>query len=203
MPFEKTGVEASRPEEATGTGTFEELLESYRGGLTEYISRRTCDHHAAEDLCQEALFRAYRARHTLESPRRVKGWIYSIAFHVTVDWIRHRCAGKRSIHVLEKNRQAPVAAPGSDRNLILQEERERIRRQADCLWKLVKDLPPIYREVFELRYRTWRPIAQIAHEIGIPEGNVKIRLFRARRMLATLVACRGLRGFFPQDPYAG
>ena len=200
MPYEKTGVMKSRLEEAAGSEDYDSILESYRRGLVDYISRRTRDYHTAEDLCQETLFRAYKARTTLESPGRFRNWLFSIAYHVTVDWIRHRYAGKRSAPVKEKHRLALDAAPASDEALILREDRHRIEQQIECLWSLVEDLPPIYREVFGLRYSNWRPIAQIAREIGIPEGNVKIRLFRARRMLAALAACKGLKDFFTFEP---
>jgi RNA polymerase sigma factor (sigma-70 family) len=200
MTYEKTGVMKPSFKEAARTENYEAILESYRKGLTDYIARRTRDYHTAEDLCQETLLRAYRARHTLESPERIKNWLFSIAYHVTVDWIRHRYAGKRSTLGKEKNRQAPDVAPASDEALILKEDRNHVEQQVERLWGLVEDLPPIYREVFGLRYSNWRPIAQIAQEIGIPEGNVKIRLFRARRMLAAIVACRGLKDFFTFEP---
>lgn len=175
---------------------FETIVQKYGPELTEYINRRIRDFHIAEDLCQEALLRAYKAMSTLESPGRIKSWLYSIAFHVTVDWLRNRAAGKRSPSSLDRRNNVPRAAPGIDEVVIDREERQMIRQQIEKVWRCVKELPPIYREAFELRYRRWRPIAQISQIVGTPEGNVKVRLFRARRMLAKLFERSGSTGPF-------
>jgi RNA polymerase sigma-70 factor (ECF subfamily) len=165
---------------------------SYKQSLTEFIFKRTRDYHIAEDLTQEAMLRAYRAMDTLESPLRARSWLYSIAYHVTVDWLRYQGAGKRT-HVSEKsNPHAARTVPGIDRILIHREEKDQVKRKLDCLWNTVRKLPPRYRRVFELRYRRWHPISRISRKTGLSEGNVKVRLYRARRMLLEALEKGGL-----------
>lgn len=151
-------------------------MTGYQPGLIRYLMRYTNDYHTAEDLSQEALYRAYTSLPTLDEPSNLKSWLYSIGFHITVDWLRNRFARKRSSFT------APVK--GCVDTLVSERgESEWAKEKADVLWSLVRELPPIYREVFEERYRSFRPIAQISRRIGVPEANVKVRLFRARRML--------------------
>ncbi len=164
--------------------SFEEAASSLRKDLVKYIYRRTRDYHVAEDLCQEAMYRACRSVSSLETPEKVKNWLFRIAYHVVVDWLRNRSAKKKVITYLESVHPDPECSPGIDVILMDLEEKEEAREKVKRLWALVQSLPPIYREVFELRYRKWRPIAKIAKRVNLPEGNVKVRLFRARRMLA-------------------
>ncbi|MHC4946600.1 MAG: RNA polymerase sigma factor [Planctomycetota bacterium] len=162
---------------------FLKIVIRHRGALVKYLYKRIKDYHLAEDLCQETLIRAYTALSTLEEPARIKSWLYSIAYHVSVDWLRNHSARKRSEMPSTDYPYQEGGVPGIDEILMEREEEAQRRREVERLWGMVRELPPIYREVFELRYRTWRPIAQISRRIGIPEGNVKVRLFRARRML--------------------
>ena len=90
----------------------------------------------------------------------------------------------RYARIHDLRRMESPKTPGADETVMVREAREGTRKKVADIWKRVQDLPPIYREVFELRYRNWRPLAEIAQKLGIPEGNVKIRLFRARRMLS-------------------
>jgi RNA polymerase sigma-70 factor (ECF subfamily) len=176
------GVHAS-PDAWLDAQDFSRIAIRYRETLVKYLYKRIKDYHLAEDLSQEALFRAYNALPTLEDPARIKSWLYSIAYHVSVDWMRNQSAKKRSEPPCSDYPCREGGAPGSDEILMEREERIGHKREVDRLWGMVRELPLMYREVFELRYRTWRPIAQISSRIGIPEGNVKVRLFRARRML--------------------
>ena len=45
-------------------------------------------------------------------------------------------------------------------------------------------MPPHYREVLALRYKKSWPLTRIASRMGVGVGNVKIRLYRARKRLA-------------------
>jgi RNA polymerase sigma-70 factor (ECF subfamily) len=148
----------------------------YQPGLIRYLVRYTNDYHSAEDLSQETLFRAYNSLSTLDEPSNLKSWLYSIGFHIAVDWLRNRFALKRY------SRTAQVKG-GVEMLIEESSDSDWAREKAEVLWSLVRELPPIYREVFEERYRSFRPIALISRRIGVPEANVKVRLFRARRML--------------------
>jgi RNA polymerase sigma factor (sigma-70 family) len=49
--------------------------------------------------------------------------------------------------------------------------------------RLIAALPPLYREVLLLRHLQDMSVADVAAALALPEGTVKIRLFRAREMM--------------------
>jgi len=170
---------------------FEKMIFLYQRELVDFIYKRTRDYHAAEDLCQETMIRAYRAMNTIESLARVKSWLYSIAYHVTIDWLRKQVNLKKKVASL-RNGYVVEADPSVFSRIICQENERTKKKEIDRLWYVIRDLPPIYRKVVELRYKKWRSIAKIAKMTSIPESNVKVRLFRARRMLARAIERIGL-----------
>lgn len=60
--------------------------------------------------------------------------------------------------------------------LINEENRKRLS-------ELISELDVIYRDVLYLRYQMWMTNAEIAKLLSIPENTVKVRLFRARKIL--------------------
>ncbi len=59
-------------------------------------------------------------------------------------------------------------------------ERKELRQQLE---KAILNLPPIYREVVQLRDIDELDVQETANVLGITAGSVKVRLHRARTML--------------------
>jgi RNA polymerase sigma-70 factor (ECF subfamily) len=51
----------------------------------------------------------------------------------------------------------------------------------------IKKLKPHYQEVIQLRYFQELSYKEIAKEIGEPMTNVKVKLLRARKLLAEII----------------
>ena len=55
------------------------------------------------------------------------------------------------------------------------------------LLEYIKRLKPHYQEVINLRYFHELPYADIAEKLGEPVNNVKVKLLRAKRLLAEII----------------
>jgi RNA polymerase sigma-70 factor (ECF subfamily) len=163
---------------------FEEIVLRHRQGVWSYILKLTGDRHAADDLCQEVLVRALETFGSLRREEKARSWLFSIGYHVTVDWMRGRSAERRLRRTLERDAGGDVSWCSPECAAIRREEVRLARQSVGVLWRRVESLPPIYREIITLRYGRMLPLARIAALIGIPVGNVKVRLHRARRRLA-------------------
>jgi len=69
---------------------FEKGLESLRGAIRLHCYRMLGSSHDGDDVVQEAMLRAWRAKDSLEDPARLKPWLYRIATTVCLDELKER-----------------------------------------------------------------------------------------------------------------
>jgi RNA polymerase sigma-70 factor, ECF subfamily len=69
---------------------FGAAMEPLRPALRLHCYRMLGSSHDSDDLVQETMLRAWRARHTLEDPRRLKPWLYRIATNACLDELSQR-----------------------------------------------------------------------------------------------------------------
>ncbi|MCE9579787.1 MAG: RNA polymerase subunit sigma-70 [Deltaproteobacteria bacterium] len=72
------------------TDTFATTIEPHRGALRVHCYRMLGSSHDSDDMVQETLLRAWRARETLHDPTRVRPWLYRIATNVCLDELARR-----------------------------------------------------------------------------------------------------------------
>jgi RNA polymerase sigma-70 factor (ECF subfamily) len=67
-----------------------DAFEPLRPGLRLHCYRMLGSSHDSDDIVQEAMLRAWRARGSLEDPARVKPWLYRIATNACLDELAQR-----------------------------------------------------------------------------------------------------------------
>lgn len=65
----------------------DEIYEAYVNDLYRYLFSLSKDHYTAEDLVQEAFYRAYIQLETVEISN-IKAWLFKVAYHAFVDYTR-------------------------------------------------------------------------------------------------------------------
>src|SRR5579864_2936013 len=147
---------------------FETLFRQFQGRIYAWIVRIVRDTGAAEDLTLETFWRIYRARERLDVQADFGAWAYRIAINLALTHVRRR---RPEDELPADLPQAPGPNPASHR-----EEQEQIRRAFD-------HLPMKLRVVVTMALIDERPYAEIAQMLGIAQGTVKSRVFRAVRIL--------------------
>jgi RNA polymerase sigma-70 factor (ECF subfamily) len=142
----------------------------------------------AEDAAQEAFIKVYRNLHTFRGDAKFSTWVLSIARNEGLGVLRKRLS--RPEQPLDPILEGVEAEDRGDftpalltdwREVPLEAlERKELR---ECLCRAVLNLPPIYREVVQLRDIDELDVRETACVIGISPGSVKVRLHRARTML--------------------
>lgn len=69
---------------------FASALEPLRAGIRLHCYRMLGSAHDGDDVLQETLLRAWRARDTLDKPELMKPWLYRIATNVCLDELKRR-----------------------------------------------------------------------------------------------------------------
>lgn len=144
-------------------------------------ARRLVGHEAdARDLVQETLERALRTFHAFRPGTAVWAWLRTIMNSVWIDGWRRRQAAAKICHLpsidLAAYEPEPPPSDAPDDEEILER-----------LPAAIAQLPPIFREVLELRLQANRSYGEISERLGIPSRTVGTRILRARRQLRAIL----------------
>ena len=161
---------------------FETLFRLHQGAVYGWILRIVRNPAAAEDLTVETFWRIHRAHARFEPARGFEGWARRIATHAALDWMRIR----RPECELTAEVSAGLAAPAIADGAVSAE----IRRKAA---QAFQRLPPKLRIAATLAVVEEQPHKDVAEALGISVAAVKLRVFRALRLLRKDLERQGIR----------
>lgn len=159
---------------------FEELVRRHQQRVYAVARRIVRRHDLADDVVQEAFLRAHQHLGHFERGRPFGPWICRIAANLAVNQWRSPAA-RRETPLPEGQAEAPARAPDALQGVLLGEA-------GRVLGQALDGLPAEQRAVFVLRTQEELSYKEIAAELGISEGTVMSRLFRARERLRTALA---------------
>lgn len=126
--------------------------------------------HDAEDILQEALFRAARARETFRGDCTFRTWLNRIIVNVFRTWV----ASRQSVETLSEDPVAPCNTT---------DERNEQQARSELIAQHVSRLPARQREVLVfVTYETMSP-QEVAELLGVTIQNVYSNLSAARQQL--------------------
>ncbi len=169
---------------------YADLMHMYREPIYLMLLKMTNNPTEADDLTIEAFSKAFSSLHLYNPTHAFSTWLFSIATNNCVDYIRKRrlqtvYLDDLRTYVDHEVYEYPI--PSEARN----PEEEVIREQrVQILREVVMQLKPRYRRLVELRYFEERSYEEIAEELQLPLGTVKVQLFRARDLLYNILSKR-------------
>ena len=158
-------MESDQP--ADTKSLFEELFRDFRGPILNYLYRLIGDASRAEELTQDVFVKAYRALR-LPTDANHRAWLYRIATNTAHDHLRRR---KLVQWLPLLDRDVPDPTHNNPENAL--GEHESVQQALD-------QLAPKYRAPLILYSVQGYSIKEIGTMLGISEGAVKTRLYRAR-----------------------
>jgi RNA polymerase sigma-70 factor (ECF subfamily) len=157
-----------------------EWYEAYGVGVYNYFRFHVHLQDVAEDLTAETFLKVVRAADRFDpSKGSPKAWIITVARNVLADWRRR--ARLRQYVSLGTLHDLVYEAPSPEERLLWEEE---VGRLMDA----VASLADSDRELIGLRYGGGLDTAEMAEMLGISEGNVRTRLWRALNRLRAVLA---------------
>ena len=159
------------------------LLDHYWNEVYGFMLKRTENETDAEDIAIETFSKAFDKIATYNPEFQFNTWLIAIAKNVHIDMLRKKKSNVFVEITDEEDQQAYNVAdtsPSVEDALITEQNLSR-------LLQFIKELKPHYQEVIQLRYFQEMSYQEIANKIEEPLSNVKIKLLRAKKLLAEII----------------
>ncbi len=165
---------------------FTNLLDFYWNEVYSFMLKRTENETDAEDITIETFSKAFDKITSYNVEFQFNTWLIAIAKNVHIDLLRKKKATLFIPITDVANYQAYNIAdtsPSAEDKLITEQNLSE-------LLQFIKELKPHYQEVIQLRYFQELSYLEIANQLDEPLNNVKIKLLRAKKLLAEIIVAK-------------
>ena len=162
---------------------FTSLLDYYWNEVYGFMLKRTENETDAEDITIETFAKAFDKIATYNPEFQFNTWLIAIAKNVHIDMLRKKKSTVFLDITDEEDNQAYNVAdssPSPEDKIITEQNLSR-------LLQCIKELKPHYQEVIQLRYFQELSYQEISEQLQEPLSNVKIKLLRAKKLLAEII----------------
>ncbi len=162
---------------------FNFLLDHFWNDVYRFQLKRIQNEYEAEDITIESFSKAFDKIHSYNDGYEFVTWLITISKNIQIDRSRKKNA---SIHIQSSNtseeqvKKIPDDSPTPEDTLI-------IKQNLAELLSFIKQLKPHYQDVINLRYFQEMSYLEISNQLEEPLNNVKVRLLRARKLLAEII----------------
>jgi RNA polymerase sigma-70 factor (ECF subfamily) len=166
--------------------SFTLLLERHRGPVVHFLYRMVQNPSVSEELAQEVFLRVYRSRATYEPTAKFTTWLFRIATHLALNWVRDGKKEKGHESLDEQvvdgvDRQVRDRQPTIEQEMLYEVKMTEVRQAIEAL-PAKQRAAVLMHKYEELEY------AQIARALNCSESAVKSLLFRAYESLRSRLA---------------
>jgi len=158
---------------------FKRLYDSAFQILFRVAFRITNNREAAEDLCQEGFFRLYEKDMVFPNMEEAKYWLIRVVKNASLNYAKRKERERKAYQKAFKEDQRQEET--GEGLLVKKETSEEVQAALDKLPENLR-IVLVLKEYAEMNYK------EIGRVLGISEGNVKVRVYRARERLTVLLA---------------
>jgi len=162
------------------------LLDRHRAPVVHFLYRMVQNDAVSEELAQEVFLRVYRSRATYAPTAKFTTWLFRIATHLALNWIRDGKKEKGQESLDEElldgvQRQVALEQPTVEQSMVYEVKLREIREAIGMLPEKQRAAVTMHKYE-ELEY------SQIAKALNCSESAVKSLLFRAYETLRARLA---------------
>jgi RNA polymerase sigma-70 factor (ECF subfamily) len=162
------------------------LLQRHRGPVIQFLYRMVRNRAIAEELAQNVFLRVYRSRTTYEPTAKFTSWLFRIATHVALNWLRDRRHETNQLSLSagldrDTERQIPDKRPTVEKMMLYEVKLDEIRQA-------IAELPDRQRAAVIMHKYEELEYTQIAVALSCSPQTVKSLLFRAYNTLRVRLA---------------
>ena len=155
--------------------SFDNLLNSNWEYVFNYLLKKTSNEYISEEITIQSFSKAFEKIHLFNPKYNFKTWIISIAKNSYSDYLRKK---KLLFKDLDNQRiENFVSEFNPEQNMINMEDYDNLNLKID-------ELKPIYRDMIKYRYIEDLSILEISKKLNQPVNTIKIKIFRAKKLLS-------------------
>ncbi len=162
------------------TQAFSVLVERYQNYVFTIAVRMLRNREEAEEVAQDSFIKAFEALSTFRGESKFSSWLYSITYRKTLDRIRKN-NNSRTIELVEEITESETEDIENALHFLQIQERN------ELIKKGIEELPEQDGAIITFFYFEELSIKEIAEITELSEDNVKIKLYRSRKKLFTLL----------------
>ena len=162
------------------------LLDKHRAPVVHFLYRLVQEQAIAEELAQEVFLRVYRSRSSYEPTAKFKTWLFRIATHLALNWLRDEKHERGQERLDDVSTDLPVRQVSDRRPSVEQELVYAVK--LDEVRRAVAALPEKQRAAVLMHKYEEMEYTQIAKVLGCSESAIKSLLFRAYETLRARLA---------------
>jgi len=157
---------------------FNYLLNTYWDDVFNFQLKRVNNESVAEDITIESFTKAFEKINTYNHKYVFKTWLITISKNLHIDKLR-----KNKLVIIESKNLIDIkeSSPSPEDDLINEQKLKSLKNK-------INQLKPIYKKVIELRYFNELSYKEISNKLNQPINNIKVRVMRAKRILAELIS---------------
>jgi RNA polymerase sigma-70 factor (ECF subfamily) len=159
---------------------YEGLIERYKHMVFTLAVKMMRNREEAEELAQDTFLKAYRGLKSYQGGAKFSTWLYKITYNTCLDQ-------------LKKNKRNPEATTLNDRVLEKQWVSGGILENLDCadrkyrIGVAINKLSEEDAAIITMYYFDEMTLGEISEVVDLSTDVVKVRLFRSRKQLASLL----------------
>ncbi len=163
---------------AANPSDFRKIYDGAMQMLYKVSYRIVNDEEAAEDIVHDSLIKMNEKAIVFPSLNDAKYWLIRVVKNASLNYVKRKGRERKAYEkaLYEDHRKQD----SGETELLKAETRKKAKEALDKLPENLR-MVLILREYAELNYK------EIGRVLGITEGNVKVRVFRAREQLAKLI----------------
>ena len=168
---------------------FAYLVDKYKTMVYSLALRLMKDREEAEEIAQDAFVKAYQSLANFKGKAKFSSWLYRIVYNTAISKLRQQTVGRVS---LDESSISETLYADSKQNYDTLSADERKR----YLEKAMDSLDADEKMFVILYYYEERDLDEIAAISGLTKTNTKVKLFRARKKMLTV-----LQGYLKEETY--
>ena len=162
------------------TNAFSVLVDNYKDLVFTLAMRMVKNREEAEEVSQDTFIKVYKSLNKFKGNSKFSTWIYRVAYNTCLDRLKKI---KREYNVVAIDEFTEHQVKTLDNALNQMEEQEHKQKIQECLQLLPSD----DSFLLTLYYFEDQSLEEISKVVGITANNVKVKLFRSRKKLTSIL----------------